>query len=167
MTQRRQAVRLGPRELTWSEVDIRMQLDFFVGWRPPTNDFDRSRSKWQIWEEFLNDWQLVRAEGLAQWQVSRAEQIAQLRRMVAQRGAAVAQASAAWGSLHRETSLELATKLLASAERSVAETEGELVPYAEELFQRAIKGGDPEEAARERRQRLDAARRASGADYER
>jgi len=51
--------------LTLRDVGIVAQLEFSVGWHPPTTDFERSRSTWMTFTEYLSDYAAVREEYLA------------------------------------------------------------------------------------------------------
>jgi hypothetical protein len=40
-------------------------LCFMAGWHPPTNEFERSRSRWLTWTEYDIEYEAVRDELLA------------------------------------------------------------------------------------------------------
>jgi hypothetical protein len=44
------------------DFDIRETLCFIGGWSPPRSAFDLERSRWRTWDQFLADYQAVRAE---------------------------------------------------------------------------------------------------------
>ncbi|RIK36222.1 MAG: hypothetical protein DCC55_27990 [Chloroflexi bacterium] len=50
----------GRRVLTLDALDLGDILDLMAGWRPPRSEFERSRSRWQTWKEYLGDWTAVR-----------------------------------------------------------------------------------------------------------
>ncbi len=133
---KRRIAKLARRRLTWHDVFISEILAFWVGWRPPESDFDRSQSHWRTWEEFLGDWAAVREEGLARWEVNHAERLAGLRHMVAMRAAALAHAEPVWRDLHEG--------LVAEAEAHLEELEREEAPFAERAYQRALAGLPPD-----------------------
>jgi len=55
-------------ELTLDDLPLSAILDFLTGWQPPTNDFERQRSRWQTWEEFDAEYLLIREELLgSEW----------------------------------------------------------------------------------------------------
>jgi hypothetical protein len=75
-------VKLTHREVRWDDLDLSEWLNFQGGWRVPETDFERSRSRWQTWQEFLQCWALVREDGLAAWEETRAGQRRTFRRAV-------------------------------------------------------------------------------------
>jgi hypothetical protein len=136
MPRKRRIAKLRAHELRWSDVGPSEMLAFFSGWRPPDNDFDRSRSPWQTWKEYLDDWAQVREDALPQWEELRAEQLAQARATVASRAAELVRADT-------DSGRELCERLHAEAEDSLAELERKELPFAELAYQRALKGLPP------------------------
>lgn len=63
-TTRRRSVR-GRRVLTLDALNIPDILSFLSGWHPPETDFERGQSRWQTWEEFDEEYGLLRDEMLA------------------------------------------------------------------------------------------------------
>ena len=117
MPRKRQVAKLRARALTWRDVGLRKQ-SFFVGWHPPTNEFDRSRSHWETWEEYLGEWSAVRVDGLVAWAAGRARRRDGLRRMVA---------------LSTGDNSEWFTQQL-------EDEESRELPFAEILYQRVVAG---------------------------
>ena len=63
-TKRRRLAR-GRITLTLLDIGIRGRLDFTVGWAPPGNAFERTRSRWTTYRQYLDDYTAVRDEMLA------------------------------------------------------------------------------------------------------
>jgi hypothetical protein len=51
--------------LRLDDLSIAEILDFLAGWSPPKTEFDRQRSRWRTWGEFLSDYMQLREEVLA------------------------------------------------------------------------------------------------------
>lgn len=54
--------RAAPASLTLRDLDLPDVLCLLAGWQPPQHTFDRERSRWATWQEFLTDYEHVRAE---------------------------------------------------------------------------------------------------------
>src|SRR4051812_43886910 len=64
-TKRKRITRGRNGAITMRSFSFRCLLSFAAGWRPPTNEFEKSRSPWLTWAEFMADWLAVRDEYLA------------------------------------------------------------------------------------------------------
>jgi len=51
---------------TLDALSLHDLLCFLAGWHPPVGEFERSRSRWETFDEFDNEYQAVREEFLAQ-----------------------------------------------------------------------------------------------------
>jgi hypothetical protein len=54
-----------PSTLTLRALGLEAELDLLVGWHPPTNAFERQRSRWRTYRGLLDDYRQVRDELLA------------------------------------------------------------------------------------------------------
>jgi len=52
--------------LTLDALSLHDILCFMAGWHPPTGEFERSRSRWETFEEFDNEYAAVREEFVAE-----------------------------------------------------------------------------------------------------
>ncbi len=138
MPRKRQAVKLRAARLRWQDVGLSEMLDFFHGWRPPVGEFDRSRSAWETWEEYLADWELVRPEALSDWEAKHQEHLAQAGATVAKRAQAIEEAdSEVWRALAEQLHDEDLERL--------TELEAEQAPFAERVYRRVRNGLPPDE----------------------
>ena len=46
--------------LTLDSIDLHHHVQFASGWHPPGSEFQRERSRWTTYQEYLADWQQVR-----------------------------------------------------------------------------------------------------------
>jgi hypothetical protein len=53
--------------LSLASLSISEVLDFLWDWHPPVSEFERGRSRWRTWEEYLADYDEVRDELIANW----------------------------------------------------------------------------------------------------
>lgn len=156
MPRKRRIGKVAHRVLSWADVGIGEQLDFFSGWRPLVGEYERSRSSWPSWAEYLADWSLVRAEALIEWAEDRGRLLDQYRGEVRRRAAALAELVHDFSSA-AEGRRQHSAGLLAWAEGGLAKAEAETMPFAEEIFVAVAAGQAPEAASWSRRRRLDRA----------
>ena len=52
--------------LTLDALSLHDLLCFLAGWHPPTGEFERSRSRWETFDEFDSEYKAIRLEFLAQ-----------------------------------------------------------------------------------------------------
>ena len=53
--------------ITLDDLTIHDHLCLMSGWSPPKSEFDRGRSRWQTWAEFLHEFELLRTDLLKEF----------------------------------------------------------------------------------------------------
>jgi hypothetical protein len=56
---------LPQRRTRLADLDFCDVFAFVSGWHPGTTDFERSRSRWQMWPEYFAEYELLRDQVLA------------------------------------------------------------------------------------------------------
>ncbi len=133
MPRKRRVPKLAHRQLRWDDVDMSMLLNFWTAWRPPQGEFERGRSHWQTWEQYLGDWALVRAAALPEYAAKQTELLALYRAEVARRRSQLREATT-------DSDRELYGRLLADAVERVEDREDRELPFAERVYRRLLAG---------------------------
>ncbi len=130
MPRKRRTTKRRARYVTWSDIGICERLDFFHSWAPPPD----GHSHWETWDEFLEDWSMVRENALEDWRAQRGEMLAYSKAEAARRKAELE-------AQHEECWIDLYTNLYDHALERVAEEEAaQGPPFAEIQYQRALQG---------------------------
>ncbi|MCI0438705.1 MAG: hypothetical protein L0177_06185 [Chloroflexi bacterium] len=63
---RKRIIAKGRLRLTLQDIGFANELSWCSGWHPPLGEFEASRSRWQGWAEFFEEYEQVRDEFLAE-----------------------------------------------------------------------------------------------------